>query len=78
MAWDFETEPEFQKELDWIEQFVREEVEPLEHVLGSQYDVHNPRNQKLVRPLQAEVRKRAAANPACATFAPARAANSCS
>ncbi len=32
MAWDFETEPEFQKELDWIERFVREEVEPLDHV----------------------------------------------
>ena len=25
--------------------------------LGSPYDVHNPRNQKLVRPLQAEVKK---------------------
>ena len=34
MSWDFETEPEFQKELDWIDTFVREEVEPLEHVLG--------------------------------------------
>ncbi len=29
MSWDFETEPEFQKELDWIDKFVREEVEPL-------------------------------------------------
>src|SRR3954447_15639125 len=57
MAWDFETEPEFQHELDWIEQFVRNEVEPLEHVLGSPYDVQNPLNQKLVRPLQAEVKK---------------------
>ena len=28
MSWDFETEPEFQKELDWVESFVREEVEP--------------------------------------------------
>ncbi len=58
MAWDFETEPEFQKELDWIDQFVREEVEPLDHLLGSPYDIQNPRNQKLVRPLQAEVKKR--------------------
>ena len=58
MAWDFETEPEFQKELDWIDAFVREEVEPLDHVLGNPYDIHNPRNQKLVRPLQAEVKKR--------------------
>ena len=28
--WDFETEPEFQKQLDWIDQFVREEIEPLD------------------------------------------------
>ena len=41
MAWDFETEPEFQKELDWIEKFVREEVEPLDHVLGNPYDVRD-------------------------------------
>src|SRR5713226_4658854 len=58
MAWDFETDPDFQKELDWIDAFVRQEVEPLEHVLGNPYDIHNPRNQKLVRPLQAEVKKR--------------------
>ena len=30
MAWDFETEPEFQKKLDWADEFVREEVEPLD------------------------------------------------
>jgi acyl-CoA dehydrogenase len=58
MAWDFETDPEFQRELDWIDQFVREEVEPLDHILDNPYDIHNPRNQKLVRPLQAEVKKR--------------------
>jgi len=28
MAWDFSTEPEWQAELDWIEQFCREEIEP--------------------------------------------------
>ena len=32
MAWDFETDPEFQKKLDWIEDFMREEVEPLSHL----------------------------------------------
>ena len=26
--WDFETEPEFQEKLDWVDAFVREEVEP--------------------------------------------------
>ena len=30
MAWDFETEPEFQEKLDWMERFVREEIFPLE------------------------------------------------
>ena len=56
MAWDFKTEPEFQKKLDWIDRFVREEVEPLDHVLGSPYDVRNPNNERLVRPLQARVK----------------------
>src|SRR5215218_10473722 len=32
MAWDFSTEPEFQRELDWMADFVRAEVWPLETV----------------------------------------------
>jgi acyl-CoA dehydrogenase len=58
MSWDFETEPEFQKELDWVEGFVREKVEPLDHVLGNPYDVRDRARNALVRPLQAEVRRR--------------------
>jgi acyl-CoA dehydrogenase len=57
MAWDFETEPEFQEALDWIAQFVREEVEPLDHLLVHPHDVANPNNQKLVKPLQAKVKE---------------------
>ncbi len=57
MAWDFETEPEFQKELDWIDTFVREEVEPLDYVLGNPYDIQNPRHRKIVPTLQAEVKR---------------------
>ena len=57
MSWDFETEPEFQAKLDWIEQFVRNEVEPLDYVLASPYDVKDANRNKLVRPLQEEVRK---------------------
>jgi acyl-CoA dehydrogenase len=30
MAWDFQTEPEFQEKLDWADEFVRREVEPLD------------------------------------------------
>jgi acyl-CoA dehydrogenase len=58
MSWDFETDPEFQKELDWIEKFVREEVEPLDYVLDSPYEVDNPVRNRLVRPLQAKVHER--------------------
>ena len=43
MAWDFETEPEFQRELDWMDAFVREEVEPLDLVLGDPYDKSDKR-----------------------------------
>lgn len=42
MGWDFETEPAFQKELDWIEAFVRSEVEPLEFVVQHPYDARTP------------------------------------
>ena len=33
MAWDFRASPDFQRKLDWIEQFVKEEVLPLEPLL---------------------------------------------
>jgi acyl-CoA dehydrogenase len=56
MSWDFETDPEFQAKLDWADAFVREEVEPLDHLLGAVYNVKNPDNQRLVRPLQAKVK----------------------
>src|SRR5215469_6189729 len=58
MAWEFETDPDFQVQLDWMDEFVRTRVEPLAEVLDSPYDVKNPRNVRLVRPLQAEVKKR--------------------
>ncbi|MBT9475168.1 acyl-CoA dehydrogenase family protein [Polaromonas sp.] len=58
MSWNFETDPVFQLELDWIDQFVREEVEPLEHVLGSPWDIHAPLFKTLVRPLQQQVKAR--------------------
>ena len=30
MAWDFETEPEFEEQLAWMREFVREEIFPIE------------------------------------------------
>ena len=54
MAWDFETDPEFQKKLDWIEDFMREEVEPLSH-LGMA--AHGPLGrEKFIKPMQDKVR----------------------
>ena len=32
MAWDFQTDSEFQKKLDWVQQFVEEELIPLEPI----------------------------------------------
>jgi acyl-CoA dehydrogenase len=58
MAWDFETEPEFQRELEWVDAFVRDEVEPLDHVLGSPYDKSDPRAMAILKPLQERVKER--------------------
>lgn len=56
--WSFETDPEFQKELDWIADLIRREVEPLDHILGSQWNIHDPAFEELVRPLQRKVKER--------------------
>ena len=54
MAWDFETEPEFQEKLDWIETFMKEEIEPLSHLGMAAY---GPKaREKLIRPLQQKVK----------------------
>ncbi|TDI88799.1 MAG: acyl-CoA dehydrogenase [Gammaproteobacteria bacterium] len=58
MSWGFDTDPEFQRELDWMEDFVATEVAPIEMVLSDSYDVTNPNFIKLVRPLQAIVKER--------------------
>ena len=54
MAWDFETDPEFQKKLDWIEEFMEEKVEPLSN-LGRALMVPGAR-EKFIKPLQDEVK----------------------
>ncbi|MGI5169200.1 acyl-CoA dehydrogenase family protein [Spirillospora sp. CA-253888] len=58
MAWDFETDPDYQELLDWADAFVRAEVEPLDLVLGDPYDKADPRFKRLVRPLQERVKER--------------------
>ncbi len=60
MAWDFETEPEFQQKLDWMDDFVRREIEPISMVWRKPtdpFDVHNDTTRQLVKPLQEEVKQ---------------------
>ena len=42
MSWDFETDPEFQAELDWVDDFVRNEVEPVDQVIHHAWDMKDP------------------------------------
>src|SRR5262249_4119585 len=56
MSWDFETDPAFQRELDWIDDFVREEIEPLDFIIGHPNDFTDPNRAKLIPRLQAEVK----------------------
>ena len=58
MSWDFETDPEYQEKLDWVDRFVREEVEPLDLVLGNPYDKSDERAMAIARPLQQKVKDR--------------------
>jgi acyl-CoA dehydrogenase len=58
MSWDFETDPEFQEKLDWVEEFVRAEVEPLDMVVEHAWNMADPLRRKLVPPLQARVKER--------------------
>lgn len=58
--WDFSTDPEFQRKLDWMETFVREEVEPLDLLFpagGDPYDTSNEAALAILRPLQRQVRE---------------------
>jgi acyl-CoA dehydrogenase len=56
MAWDFATDPAFQARLDWADEFVRNEVEPLDFVVTDPRDVLDPLRAELIPPLQAHVR----------------------
>ena len=58
MSWDFETDPEFQAELDWVDDFVRNEVEPVDQVIHHAWDMKDPVRRALIPPLQQQVRDR--------------------
>ncbi len=55
MAWDFETDPEFQEQLDWMNTFVREEIWPLETIID---DISEDDRRRLYVGLQDQVKER--------------------
>ena len=56
--WEFETEPEFQEKLDWMDRFVREEIEPLDALWGGKVYERpmDPTLAKIIAPLKQQVR----------------------
>ena len=59
MGWDFETDPEYQKKLDWADTFVREEVEPLDLAFPHlQFTPLEGKRREAIDPLKEEVRGR--------------------
>src|SRR5215203_1924851 len=55
MAWDFSTEPEFQEQLDWMRDFVREEIWPIETVFD---ELGEAGFRRAIAPLQEQVKQR--------------------
>src|SRR5436309_6465529 len=55
MAWDFSTDPEFQEQLDWMAQFVRDEIWPLETLVEL---LDQAALDRIYEPLQQRVRER--------------------
>ena len=53
MAWDFSTDPDFQEKLDWMRDFVRAEIWPLETL-----DLSYEQLMRAMAPLQEQVRDR--------------------
>jgi acyl-CoA dehydrogenase len=53
MAWDFSTDPEFERQLEWMRAFVREEIWPIETV-----DPGPAELDRIMAPLQKQVKER--------------------
>src|SRR5215831_16598664 len=59
MAWDFETDPDYQKKLDWASEFVQEEVQPLDMLFPDlQFHPLDDTRRAIIDPLKEEVRRR--------------------
>lgn len=57
MTWSFETDPDFQSNLDWMDEFVTVEVEPVDLIVEHAWNVHDPVRNQLIRPLQEQVQR---------------------
>jgi acyl-CoA dehydrogenase len=58
--WDFSTEPEFQQKLDWMDRFIKEEVDALDVLfpqLNIVYDTRHKASRAILKPLQQKVRE---------------------
>jgi acyl-CoA dehydrogenase len=55
MPWDFSTDPDFQEQLDWMAQFVRDEIWPLETLVA---ELDQPALERIYEPLQQTVKDR--------------------
>ena len=55
MAWDFSTDPDFQEQLDWMAQFVRDEIWPLETLVE---ELDQTALDRIYEPLQRRVKER--------------------
>jgi acyl-CoA dehydrogenase len=58
VGWDFQTDPDFQAQLDWAVRFVTEEIEPLDFVIQDPRDATDELRRRLIPPLQAQVKER--------------------
>ncbi len=57
MTWDFETDPEYQQKLDWADEFVRTEVEPIDMLWrGLEFTPPEGNLRAIVDPLKERVR----------------------
>ena len=58
MAWDFSTDPDWAEQLAWVNEFVRNECEPIDLIVKESHDLNDPVRQALIPPLQQIVKER--------------------
>jgi alkylation response protein AidB-like acyl-CoA dehydrogenase len=58
VAWDFSTDPDWAAQLEWVNEFVRSECEPIDLIVKESHDLNDPVRQALIPPLQKIVKER--------------------